>query len=46
MTFLVVHDMCKTMNVSINNTYAEVSMQASVIGGTTADLLKGDILSI
>jgi D-alanyl-D-alanine carboxypeptidase len=34
------------MNVQTNNTYAEVSLQACLIGGTTADLLKGDVLSI
>ncbi|CAD8088345.1 unnamed protein product [Paramecium sonneborni] len=46
MTFYVVQNMCKTMNVQTNNTYAEVSLQASQVGGTTADLLKGDVLSI
>ncbi|CAK79867.1 unnamed protein product (macronuclear) [Paramecium tetraurelia] len=46
MTFYVVLNMCRTMNVHTNNTYAEVSLQASLVGGTTADLLKGDVVSI
>ncbi|CAD8154356.1 unnamed protein product [Paramecium pentaurelia] len=46
MTFYVVLNMCRSMNVQTNNTYAEVSFQASSVGGTTADLLKGDVVSI
>lgn len=46
MTFYVAYDMCQKMNVQISNTFAEVSLQASLTGGTTALLQKGDIISI
>lgn len=34
------------MGVQISNTYAEVSFQASAMGGTSACLQRGDIISI
>ena len=46
MTCYLALELCKKMDVTMSNTYAEVSQYSSSIGGTSALLCKGDILSV